>query len=399
MIRIERSSEIPKRGQRFPDNILYDEVGFRHESAEDAAVAFADKTFATCVYGRIAHPNTNALAEVFRELEGGEDTIVVSSGMAATATLTLALCKSGDRIVSSSRIYGGTYGLFNTFLPEKNNIKTSFVNEPHDLSQWEKEIESGDPPKMLFLETPGNPLLGVYDIEAVSSLAHKFGAILAVDNSMGIGIQKPLNFGADVVVTSLTKAASGGKKTGGVIVGSKELILNCLGVRQSMGPSLDHEAAFKMMGKARTVEDRMKRHSYNASLVTRLLLEKGFQVYYPGFNSKEESLLVKKQMGGYGGGLLSFELASGGSKEAMQLLNILHDSRALDIVTHFGEEKITTGVHPASTTHSGMDSKAREAAGISDRLIRISVDANKGFAKNTYLNFAEALDIYQNYLW
>lgn len=395
MVRMERSSEIPKRGQKIPSGILYDEVGFRHESSEAAAEAFADKTFRCCVYGRIAHPNTNALAEVFRELEQGEDAVILSSGMAATTTIALALCQSGDRLVSSSRIYGGTYGLFNNFLPQKNNIETTFVTNPEDLSQWQKAIESARPPKIVFLETPGNPLLGVYNIEAVSDLAHKSGAVSVVDNTMGIGIQKPLVFNADISLSSLTKVPSGGKRTGGVVIGSKDLILKCLNIRQFMGFSLDHEAAFKMMRSACTIEGRMKKHSRNALLLTQLISSYGYKVYYPGLSSKYEHSLVKKQMGGFGGCLLSFETKHGGQKEAMKLLNILHDQEALDIVTHFGEEKVTTGVHPASTTHSGMDAQARQSAGISDRLIRISASANRDFAKSTYLKFKEALNIFE----
>lgn len=156
MIRVERSTEIPKKDQKIPSNFLFDEIGFRHKSAEAAAEAFADKN--SFVYGRIAHPNTEALAQIYKQLEKGEDALILASGMAATTTVVLSLCQSDDCIISSSRIYGGTYTLFRDFLPGKNNINTKFVTEPQYLLSWQEAIESSSKlPKLLFLETPGNP--------------------------------------------------------------------------------------------------------------------------------------------------------------------------------------------------------------------------------------------------
>ncbi|MBI2596313.1 aminotransferase class I/II-fold pyridoxal phosphate-dependent enzyme [Candidatus Daviesbacteria bacterium] len=393
MQRLERITNIPKRYEKLPENTLYDVIGFRHENAEKAAEAFADKN--SCVYGRIAHPNTNALAQIYRDLEGGEDAVILSSGMAATTTLVLALCTSGDYIVSSNRIYGGTYTLFEKFLPAKNNIYTEFVSEPDNFASWESVRDLHDkPPKLFFLETPGNPLLGVYDIGEIAKLAHSYGAPLVVDNTMGLGIQKPLELGADVSLSSLTKVATRGKKTGGVIIGSKQLIENCLDVRKNIGACMDHEVAFEVTKDACSIAQRMKRHSENAFLLAYDLACRGYQVYYPGFANEFELSLVNKQMGGYGGVLLSFDV-EGGQSRAMRLLNILHDEGILDIVTHFGEDKITTGVHPASTTHSGMDKEAREKAGISDGLLRISADANRTFKRTTLKRFMKALDVFE----
>lgn len=396
MTRLEHSLEVPKRHENLPKDTLFDDIGFRHKSAEDAAKAFSDRSFEHCVYGRITHPNTNALAKIFAEIEGGEDALVFSSGMAATITLILALCKSGDSIISSSRIYGGTYGLFDKFLPAKNNILTRFINRPEDLRAWQQAIETSDPPaKLLFLETPGNPLLGVFNIEEITDLGHKFGIPMAVDNSMGLGIQKPISFQADASVASLTKTASRGKKTGGVVAGSKDLILKCLEVRAVTGSCMDHDIAFKLTTAARTANRRMERHSQNALSLAELLKDNGYTVHYPGFSSPEEQALVQKQMGGFGGCMLSFEVKQGGNQEAMKLLNMLRDQEVLDIVTHFGEEKVTTGIHPATTTHSMMDENAQLEAGISGKLIRISADATAQFKKTTLPKFKEVLETFE----
>ena len=300
-------------------------------------------------------------------LEGAEDCAATASGMAAIYAVVVAHLKAGDSIIVSRNVFGSTNVLFEKFV-RKFNIDVRYV-DLLDLSAWESAIDSTT--RMLFLESPSNPMSEVADLQALADLAHKNKALLVVDNCFCTpALQQPLKFGADLIVHSATKYIDGqGRCLGGAVAGSKELIEPVIGVLRSAGPTMSPFNAWVFLKGLETLSLRMKAHSENALVLARWLQQQPqiTRVNYAGLEDHPSHALAKKQQSAFGG-VLSFEVA-GGQEAAWQLID---GTRMISITANLGDTK-TTVTHPASTTHCRLSPEDRVKAGISDGLVRIAV--------------------------
>jgi O-succinylhomoserine sulfhydrylase len=337
------------------------------KSAAEAAARFSGEKPGN-IYSRFTNPTVRAFEERLAALEGGERCVATGSGMAAILSTCLALLKSGDHIVSSRNIFGPTVLLFNNYLG-KFGIETSYVSLS-DYSAWEKAIRPNT--KLLFVETPSNPLTEIADIARLAKLAHAKGCLLVVDNCFCTpALQLPLKLGADVVIHSATKYLDGqGRCVGGAVVGNKELVgEKVYGFMRTCGPSLSPFNAWVFLKGLETLSVRMKAHCASALELARWLekQKRVKRVYYPGLASHPQHKLAKKQQSGFGG-IVAFEL-KGGKDAAWKLID---STRVFSITANLGDTKSTI-THAATTTHGRLTPEQRQAAGISDGLIRISV--------------------------
>jgi O-succinylhomoserine sulfhydrylase len=337
------------------------------KSAAEAAARFSGEKPGN-IYSRFTNPTVRAFEERLAALEGGERCVATGSGMAAILSTCLALLKSGDHIVSSRNIFGPTVLLFNNYLG-KFGIETSYVSLS-DYSAWEKAIRPNT--KLLFVETPSNPLTEIADIARLAKLAHAKGCLLVVDNCFCTpALQLPLKLGADVVIHSATKYLDGqGRCVGGAVVGNKELVgEKVYGFMRTCGPSLSPFNAWVFLKGLETLSLRMQAHCASALELARWLekQKRVKRVYYPGLASHPQHKLAKKQQSGFGG-IVAFEL-KGGKDAAWKLID---STRVFSITANLGDTKSTI-THAATTTHGRLTPEQRQAAGISDGLIRISV--------------------------
>jgi O-succinylhomoserine sulfhydrylase len=288
--------------------------------------------------------------------------------MSAILSTCMALLKAGDHIVSSRSIFGTTSVLFNNYLG-KFGISTSYVTLT-DLDDWKQAIRPET--KMLFLETPSNPLTDIADLEALAELAHANDCLLVVDNCFCTpALQLPLKFGADIVIHSATKYLDGqGRCIGGAVVGNEQLVgTEVYGFLRTAGPTMSPFNAWVFLKGLETLNIRMKAHSENALALAQWLEQQPGvkRVFYPGLASHPQHELAKRQQSGFGG-VLSFEL-EGGKEAAWKVIN---NTRLLSITANLGDTKSTI-THPATTTHGRMDPAVRLASGISDGLLRVAV--------------------------
>jgi O-succinylhomoserine sulfhydrylase len=309
-----------------------------------------------------------AFEERLAALEGAGAGAATASGMVAILSTCLALLKGGDHIVSSRSIFGATVLLFNNYLG-KLGIGTSYVPQT-DYAAWEKAIKPNT--RLLFLETPSNPLMEIADIARLAKLAHAKGCLLVVDNVFCTpALQQPLKLGADIVVHSATKYIDGqGRCVGGAIVGSKELVgKEVYGFLRTCGPSLSPFNAWVFLKGLETLGLRMKAHSESALALAQWLEKqpKVKRVYYPGLASHPQHALAKTQQSGFGG-IVSFEV-EGGQAAAWRVID---STRIISITANLGDTKSTI-THPATTTHGRLTPEQRQEAGIGDGFIRISV--------------------------
>lgn len=337
------------------------------KSAAEAAARFSGEKPGN-IYSRFTNPTVRAFEERLATLEGGERCVATGSGMAAILSTCLALLKSGDHIVSSRNIFGPTVLLFNNYLG-KFGIETSYVSLS-DYGAWEKAIKPNT--RLLFVETPSNPLTEVADIARLAKLAHAKGCLLVVDNCFCTpALQLPLKLGADVVIHSATKYLDGqGRCVGGAVVGNQELVgEKVYGFMRTCGPSLSPFNAWVFLKGLETLSLRMQAHCASALELARWLekQKRVKRVYYPGLASHPQHKLAKKQQSGFGG-IVSFEL-KGGKDAAWKLID---STRVLSITANLGDTKSTI-THAATTTHGRLTPEQRQAAGIGDGLIRISV--------------------------
>jgi O-succinylhomoserine sulfhydrylase len=337
------------------------------KSAAEAAARFSGEKPGN-IYSRFTNPTVRAFEERLAALEGGERCVATGSGMAAILSTCLALLKSGDHVVSSRNIFGPTVLLFNNYLG-KFGIETSYV-PLSDYSAWEKAIRPNT--KLLFLETPSNPLTEIADIARLAKLAHAKGCLLVVDNCFCTpALQLPLKLGADVVIHSATKYLDGqGRCVGGAVVGNKELVgEKVYGFMRTCGPSLSPFNAWVFLKGLETLSLRMKAHCANALALAQWLEQQKRvkRVYYPGLASHPQHDLASEQQSDFGG-IVSFEL-EGGKDVAWMLID---STRVISITANLGDTKSTI-THPATTTHGRLTPEQRQEAGISDGLIRISV--------------------------
>ena len=336
-------------------------------SAAEAAARFSGEQPGN-IYSRFTNPTVRTFEERLASLEGGERCVATASGMSAIYATCAGLLASGDHIVSSRSIFGSTTLLFTNFLG-KFGIDTSFVAQ-NDLAAWEAAIRPQT--RLLFLETPSNPLTEVADIRALAALAHAHDCLLVVDNCFCTpALQQPLALGADIVVHSATKYIDGqGRCVGGAVVGDAERVgQDVYGFLRTCGPSMSPFNAWVFLKGLETLSLRMRAHSASAAALARWLQQQpGVQrVYYPGLEDHPQHELASRQQSDYGG-ILSFELA-GGREAAWRLIDA---TRVCSITANLGDAK-TTITHPATTTHGRLTPEQRAEAGIADGLVRVAV--------------------------
>jgi O-succinylhomoserine sulfhydrylase len=336
-------------------------------SAKDAADRFTGKVPGN-IYSRFTNPTVRAFEERLAALEGGERCIAVGSGMAAIATMAFGLLKAGDHVVCSRGVFGNTVLLFQNFLG-KFGVETTFVDLV-DPSAWEGAIRPNT--RLLFAETPSNPITEIADIAALARLAHDHGALLAIDNCFCTSaLQKPLSLGADLVIHSATKYLDGqGRCVGGAIVGGHELLEKSIyPFLRTGGPSMSPFNAWVFLKGLETLGLRMRAHSENALKLAQWLEAQAWikRVNYPWLASHPQHDLVRRQQTA-GGGIVSFEV-EGGREAAWRLID---STRLLSITANLGDVK-TTITHPATTTHGRLTEAERDTAGIREGLVRIAV--------------------------
>jgi len=337
------------------------------ESAAAAAARFSGETPGN-IYSRFTNPTVRSFEERLAALEGGEKCVATASGMAAILSTCLALLKGGDHIVASRNIFGPTVLLFNNYLG-RFGVETTYVSLT-DYAAWERAIKPNT--KLLYLETPSNPLTEIADVARLAKLAHAEDCLLVVDNCFCTpALLRPLALGADIVVHSATKYLDGqGRCMGGAVVGNAELVgKEVYGFLRTAGPSLSPFNAWVFLKGLETLSLRMKAHSASAQLLAEWLEKQPGvkRVYYPGLASHPQHALAKQQQSGFGG-IVSFEL-KGEKAAAWRLIDA---TRLISITANLGDTKSTI-THPATTTHGRLTSEQRVDAGISDGLIRVSV--------------------------
>lgn len=340
---------------------------FVFSSAAEAAARFSGDQPGN-IYSRFTNPTVRTFEQRLARLEGAECCVATASGMAAILSTCLGLLKTGDHIVSSRSIFGTTTVLF-TNIFSKFGIETTFV-DLSDLQAWEKAIQKNT--RLLFLETPSNPLTEMVDIKALATLAHANDCLLAVDNCLSTpALQQPIKLGADIVIHSATKYLDGqGRCMGGAVLGTQEIVGGGVyGFLRSAGPTMSAFNAWVFLKGLETLDIRMKAHSKNALQLARWLEQQPqvAKVYYPGLESHPQHELAKSQQSDFGG-LLSFEL-KGGKDAGWALVDA---TQICSITANLGDTK-TTITHPATTTHGRLTAEQREDSGIADGLIRLAV--------------------------
>ncbi len=336
-------------------------------SAAEAAARFSDEQPGN-IYSRFTNPTVRTFEQRLAAMEGAESCVATASGMSAILSTCLGLLKSGDHIVSSRSIFGSTTMLFTNFLA-KLGIETSFVKLT-DIDDWAAATRPET--RLMFMETPSNPLTELADIKQLSELAHQNDILLVVDNCFCTpALQQPINLGADIVIHSATKFLDGqGRCVGGAVVGPKDIVgEKIFGFLRTAGPAMSPFNAWVFLKGLETLSLRMKAHSSNALALARWLEKQANvrRVFYPGLESHGQHKLAVRQQSGFGG-LLSFEL-KGGKEAGWKLIDA---TRLISITANLGDTKSTI-THPASTTHNRLTSEQREQAGIDDGLIRIAV--------------------------
>ena len=345
---------------------IFQTSSFSFETAEDQANVATGKEpgFA---YTRASNPTTDALHQTIANLERGEAATSFASGIGAVAAAILGVVDSGQHILATEQIYGGTYGLLTRTLP-RFGITHTFADAT-DLAAFEAAIRPET--KLIWAETISNPSTTVLDIKALAEMAHAHGALLAVDSTFTSPyLERPLEEGADLVAHSATKYVGGhGDLIAGLVIGSKELVHRTDVVRLDVGACAAPLEAWLMLRGLKTLGLRMERHCANALGLARFLQEQPgvTRVHYPGLESHPQHALAKTRMPGFGG-VLSFEVADGKST-AYRVINGL--KMALRSASLGDADTLVS--HPASISHSGLSPEDRAKAGVTDGLIRVAV--------------------------
>jgi O-succinylhomoserine sulfhydrylase len=346
---------------------LYLTSSFVFKSAAQAAARFANQEPGN-IYSRFTNPTVTMLEQRLAALEGAECCIATGSGMSAILSCVMGLLKAGDHIVCSASVFGATVTLLGTLM-KRFGVETTFVSGS-DVARWQAAVQPGT--RLLFLETPSNPLTEVYDIAALSGVAKKAGALLVVDNVFCTPVlQRPLELGADIVIHSATKFLDGqGRVLGGAVLGKRETIYEgVFGFLRTAGPTLSPFNAWVILKGLETLRLRVEAQSANALVLARWLEKQPSveRVYYPGLPSHPQHGLAKRQQQGPGA-VVSFDVK--GRREAAW--RVIDETRLLSITANLGDTK-TTITHPASTTHGRISPEARAAAGIGEGLLRVAV--------------------------
>lgn len=346
---------------------LYLTSSFCFDDAESMRAAFADETDDN-IYSRFSNPNVQEFTDKICALEGAEAGYATASGMSAVFGSFMALLKKGDHLLSCNSIFGSTHTVITKYLPNYG-IDTSYVSATATEAEWESAVTPNT--KMIYLETPTNPGLDILDLEMIGRVAKKHNLILNVDNCFATPVnQRPIDFGADLVVHSATKWIDGqGRVIGGVVVGKKELIKNIYLFCRSTGPALSPFNAWLLSKSIETLDVRMERHASNALFIAEALENHTAitTLRYPFLSSHPQHAIAKKQMTN-GGGIVCFELKDG-LEAGKAFLNQL---KMLSLTANLGDTR-SIASHPASTTHAKLSEAERLAVNITPGLIRISV--------------------------
>lgn len=351
---------------------LYLTSSFVHESAQMAAERFANRSPGN-VYSRFTNPTVDAFGERLAALEGAEACVATSSGMAAVLTCAMGVLKAGDHVICSNAVFGSVITLF-----EKNlgrfGVKTTFV-PPDKIEEWRAAVRPET--RMLFVETPSNPTMEISDIAALKAVAVDAGAVLVVDNCFcSPAIQRPLEFGADIIIHSATKFLDGqGRVLGGAVLGRRELVMGeIFGFLRTAGPTMSAFNAWVVLKGMETLSIRMREQSRRALELARWLEgHPGVErVLYPGLESHPQYELARRQQSAsgefLGGAVVSFAVK--GDRDLAW--RVVDNCRMISVTANLGDTKSTI-THPASTTHGRISREAREAAGIGEGLLRVSV--------------------------
>jgi O-succinylhomoserine sulfhydrylase len=341
--------------------------GYAYSSAEEAEATFKGESN-HYQYSRFGNPTVSMFENRLAALEGAEACRSTSTGMSAVFFALLALLKAGDRVVAARQLFGSCHYIVSDLLP-KYGVQSELV-DGGDLEQWAKALSK--PTQAVLFESPSNPMLDIVDVKAVCDLAHKAGAKVVLDNAFATPIlQRPLEFGADVVVHSATKYIDGqGRTLGGAVLGSKEFILDKLQpIIRNCGPSLSPFNAWVLVKGLETLGLRIERHCANARRVADALAGHPAvgRVLYPGRPDHPQHKLAAKQMSDFGG-VVTFDLKAG-KWAAFETLNRL---QIVDISNNLGDAK-SLATHPATTTHMRIGAEERAKLGITDGTIRLSV--------------------------
>jgi len=345
---------------------LYLTSSFVFKDAAQAAARFSGAE-AGNVYARFTNPTVTSLQQRLAALEGAEDCIATASGMAAIMATVMALMNSGQHIVASRSIFGATQQLFGNLLP-RFGIETTFVDGTN-LAGFTTALRPNT--RIVFVESPSNPLTELVDIAALAAITRAHGALLVVDNCFCTpALQLPLSLGADLVIHSATKYLDGqGRVLGGAVCGPKVLTDEVFKFLRTTGPTLSPFNAWIILKGLETLFIRMQAQSANALKLARWLQEQVSiaKVYYPGLPNHPQFDLAKRQQNG-GGAIVSFEVR-GGREAAWRVID---HCKLLSITANLGDTK-TTITHPASTTHGRITAEARAQSGITEGLLRIAV--------------------------
>ena len=352
---------------------LYLTSGYVQPSAEAAARRFAgDEDGYT--YGRYGNPTVSSFEQRLAALEGTEAAIGTASGMSAILMMCLALLKAGDHIVCSRSMFGSTIRLIGTDLA-RFGVESTFVSQT-DTAAWQAAMRSNT--RLLFAETPTNPLTEVCDIQALADIAHNAGALLALDNCFATpALQRPVLFGADIIMHSGTKYLDGqGRVMAGALCASQALVTEkFLPVLKSGGMSLAPFNAWVVLKGLETLDLRMRAQSDQALALAQWLHDHPAvsRVYYPGLASHPQHALAMAQQSGVGGAVLSFDVKAANPEQARaRAFAVLDAMQVLSLSTNLGDTK-TLAAHPASTSHGRLTEPQRQAAGIGQGLIRVAV--------------------------
>lgn len=345
---------------------IYLTSSYVFDDAEQMRAAFSDEIEAN-IYSRYSNPNVDELLEKVSRLEEGEAAWATATGMAAVFTTFAALLQNGDHIVSSKSVFGSTHQLFVNILP-KWGITTTYV-DAIDYDAYEQEIKPET--KMVYIETPSNPGLDIIDIKRLAEICKTKKVLLVVDNCFATPVlQQPLKLGADIVIHSATKYIDGqGRVLGGLIVSTKETIAKIQGFARHSGPALSPFNAWVLSKSLETLHLRMEKHCSQAFEIAKRLEanEQVAWVKYPFLGSHPQHDIAKDQMK-HGGGIVTFQI-KGGLEAGRKFLNQLS---LFSLTPNLGDSR-SVATHPASTTHSKLKPEEREAVGISDGLVRLSI--------------------------
>ena len=362
---------------------MYVTSGFVFEDAEEMRASFAEEKERN-LYSRFTNPNTTEFVDKVVNMEGAEAGYAFATGMAAIFSSLAALLNAGDHIVSCRSVFGSTHSMFTKYLP-KWNIETSYF-KVDEVDLVESLIKENT--KILYVESPTNPAVDVLDLELLGKIAKKHNLIYVVDNCFATPyIQKPIEFGADLVIHSATKLMDGqGRVLGGVTVGNKDLIREIYLFSRNTGPAMSSFNAWVLSKSLETLAIRVEKHCENAIKIAEFLesSDKVNFVKYPFLPSHPQYEIAKKQMK-LGGNIVAFEV-KGGTEAGRKFLNNI---KMCSLSANLGDTR-TIVTHPASTTHSRLSEADRLEVGITDGLVRCSVGLEN--AEDIIADLKQALD-------